>query len=191
MFRFFFFAVSIADDVYRKFDDRIVIQNLSNDAVTTMQSALVSVFQGLYAIELHHNIDDGQPSCSMQFMGDAIPLQHVTAPDISCCAQHLPGSPFLINVRSSVPCATLSVITSATSLWTAGSVCTIEITTKDVYGNFLDTWDNRWRVFMTSTNPVAVKEFVRVRVWEGKLQRKSTFKHHSYATSLQELSIGN
>ncbi len=153
----------------RKFDERILIQSLSNDTTTTKQSA-VAVFQGVYPIELYHNIDGGQPSCSLQFMSDTMPLQSIVAPDISCCAQHLPGSPFSVKVRPSSPCATLSVVSPTTSLWTAGSVCIVEITTKDVYGNFLDTWDNRWHVFMASTNPVATKEFSRVPVMEGKKQ---------------------
>ncbi len=133
-----------------------------------MRSVLISVSQGLYPIELYHTIDDGLPSCTLQFMSDMVPLQSIVDPDISCCAEHLPGSPFLINVRSASPCASLSVITTTTSLWTAGSVCTVEIITKDVYGNFVDTWDNRWHVFMLSTSPVASKEFASIPVWGGK-----------------------
>lgn len=163
----------------RKFDERILIQSLWNDTTSTKQSA-VAVFQGVYSIELYHSIDVGQPSCSLQFMSDTMPLQSIVAPDISCCAQHLPGSPFSVKVKPSSPCATLSVITTTTSLWTAGSVCIVEITTKDLYGNFLDTWDNRWHVFMASTNPVASKEFSRVPVMEGKTQVPLLLCHSTY-----------
>jgi hypothetical protein len=164
-----FYSTSYKFDVcYRKFDQRIVIHKNSNDAVTTKQTALISVVQGFYPIELHHIIDGGQPSCALQFTSDVMPLQSIVAPDISCCVQHLSGSPFLQNVRSSSPCAALSVITASTSLWTAGSVGTVEITMKDVYGNFLDSWDNRWHVFMSSTSPAALTEFASVPVREGK-----------------------
>jgi hypothetical protein len=94
-------------------------------------------------------------------------LQPITAPDIMCCPQHLPGSPYNIKVRPSSPCATLSVISTAVSIWTAGIVGSIEVVTRDVYGNALDTWDNNWHVYMTSSIPVEVKEFSREAIRGG------------------------
>jgi hypothetical protein len=97
-----------------------------------------------------------------------MPLQPISAPDITCCAKHLLGSPYNVKVRPSIPCAALSVITSATSIWTSGSVGTLDIAAKDSYGNLLDNWDNKWRVYMTSASPVAANEFSIQSFWGGK-----------------------
>ena len=150
----------------RKFNGRIGIQSLSRNAATSYQAFSVGVIPGVYPIELFHTVDNGQPSCKLQYMSEIMPLQPILAPDITCCDQHLPGSPFTIRVWPSSPCASLSVIT-ALSLWTAGVVGTFEIATKDLYGNLIESWDNPWHVFMTSTTPAVRTDFSRARALGG------------------------
>ncbi len=151
----------------RKFDDAVVVQYILNEPTITKQY-VVNVIQGVYPIELLHSVDSGQSKCTLQYMSEIMPLQPIVAPDISCCAQHLPGSPHNVQVRPSGPCAALSAISLMASLWTAGVVGSIEISTKDMYGNFVGSWDNRWHVFMTSAIPLAVKEFSREKTYGGK-----------------------
>jgi hypothetical protein len=151
----------------RKFDHITVISSAAKETAVSAQTFVVHVVQGLYSIEFYHNIDRRQSSCSLLYMSNIMPLQPIMAPDILCCAQHLPGSPHNVKVRPSNPCATLSVLSTATSIWTAGVAGTIEIVTKDLYGNVLDTWDNNWHVFMTSSIPAVVKVFLRERIRGG------------------------
>ena len=152
----------------RKFNGNNVIQSLSNKTATN-QAFVVNVIQGVYPIELFHTVDNGQPSCILQFMSDVMTLQPIVAPDITCCAQHLPGSPFTVRVWPSSPCASLSII-AAISLWTAGVVSTFEIATKDLYGNLLESWDNPWHVYMTSTIPAVRTDCSRTRALGGNIQ---------------------
>ena len=152
---------------HRKFDDAVVVQFILNEPTITKQY-VVNVIHGVYPIELLHSIDSGQSKCTLQYMSEIMPLQPISAPDISCCAQHVSGSPHNVQVRPSGPCAALSAISLVASLWTAGVVGSIEISTKDIYGNFAGAWDNRWHVFMTSAIPLAMTEFSREKIHGGK-----------------------
>jgi hypothetical protein len=150
------------------------VQYISNEP-TIAKRYVVDVIQGVYPIELLHSIGSGQSNCTLQYMSDIMPLQPIAAPDISCCAQHLQGSPHNVQVRPSGPCAALSAISLMASLWTAGVVGSIEISTKDMYGNFISSWDNRWHVFMTSAIPLTVKEFSREKIYGGKNFARNAF----------------
>ena len=175
--------------LFRTFDDRIIIETLSNETTTTNQY-VVQVIQGVYPIQLLHGINNGQTSCSLQYMSDTMPLQPIAAPDATCCAQHVAGSPYMINVRPSSPCAALSVISAATSLWTAGVVGTVDISMKDLYGNFVDTLENRWHMLMVSSGPVAIKEFSRVAIHSGA-QCFSSSRFYLHLIPLQEQLVGD
>jgi hypothetical protein len=175
--------------LFRTFDDRIIIETLSNETTTTNQY-IVQVVQGVYPIQLLHGINNGQTSCSLQYMSDTMPLQPIAAPDATCCAQHVAGSPYVINVRPSSPCAALSVISAATSLWTAGVVGTVDISMKDLYGNFVDTLENRWHMLMLSSGPVAIKEFSRVAIYSGA-QFYSSSRFDLHLILFQEQLVGD
>jgi hypothetical protein len=173
---------------FRTFDDRIIMQTILNETATKQH--IVHVAEGMYPIQMLHSIDGGQPSCDLQYMSNTMPMQPIAAPDITCCAQHLPGSPYIVKVQPSSPCAALSVIASATSIWTAGVVGTIDIAAKDSYGNLLNTWDNKWRVYMTSASPVAVNEFSIQPIFGGK-DHLVYFRFDKHLTSLQAQSLGD
>jgi hypothetical protein len=145
------------------------LQILANETADRKRWAVVDSDEGLHPIELYHVIENHKPSCTLQYMSDSIALQPVAVPDVICCNHHLPGSPHTVRVVPSSPCATLSLISATATLWTAGVTGVIEIASKDIYGNFLETWDDKWCVYMTSVSPAAQVDFSSERLWGGNV----------------------